>query len=121
MPIMRLMKASTLTVTQYAANAVDIDGDFVVGSSSTIDIECSIQPITKVEQMVLPEGYTSNDAELIYTDTKLRTSSQFTKEPADTTVIDSLVYECFTVEDWTKNTLIPFHFKCLFIRRDQDI
>jgi hypothetical protein len=64
---------------------------------------------------------TANDARVVFTETKLQTSSQFTKIQADETTIDSLIYECFEVEDWNQYSLSTDHFRCIFVRKDEDV
>jgi hypothetical protein len=70
-------------------------------------------------QLILPEGKTTSDARIIRTTTSLKTSDQFGKELADTTVIDGNKYYAMAVEDWNLHGLSADHFKILFIREDQ--
>jgi len=83
-------------------------------------IKCSIQPFKMgANQMILPEGKTTSDAKIVLTTTLLKTSDQFGKTLADTTVINGLRYYAKAVEDWTGHGLRTDHFKILFIRDDQ--
>ena len=123
MSILTLLKTSTLTVTRYTAGRELLEsGRFAPAATSTpIVIECSIQPFAGIKQVILPSGMTANDARVVFTTTELQTSSQFTKIQADETTIDSLVYECFEVQDWNQYSMVPDHYMCIFVRKDQSV
>jgi hypothetical protein len=117
------MKTSTLTITRYTVGRELLEsGKWAAASASTsIPIDCSIQPFQGIKQVKLPEGLTASDARVVYTTTKLQTSSQFTKIQADETLIDGLTYECFEVQDWNQFSLATDHYLAVFIRKDEDV
>lgn len=117
-----LLKKTTLTFTRFdEGKELTEDGDFVfTGTTSDFDAIGNLQPFTKTQNFVLPEGATTQDSRIFYTRTKLRTtSSQADKIYADKTTIDEVTYVCFGVEDWSLNSLTPDHYSCLLIREDQ--
>lgn len=119
---MRLLKTSTLTVTRDdGAGYYDTSGRWVESTTSTFDIQCSIQPFKQgATQIVLPEGKTENDARVIFTKTNLKTVNQLQgKTKADTVVISGDVYEAFMDENWDLYNLRADHSRTIFIRQDQ--
>lgn len=122
------MQTHTQTITRYDSSDSQYDpntGQYsveVVGT--TFDIKCSVQPFRNGKnQIELPEGVTSNDTIVIYTDEAniLQTADQFGKGRADTTEYRGRVYECFYVEYWGGYGLITDNVKAIFIRRDQEV
>ena len=122
MPVIKLLRTSTLTITRFDAQPELLEsGKYSGVTTSTFDIQCSLQPFKGIAQKVLPDGYKADDARLVYTQTKLNTTSQFTKVQADETQIDGLTYECFLVEDWNQFNLSTDHYRCIFVRKDQAV
>lgn len=121
--MLSLLHTSKLVISRYTEGRELLEsGEFASSQNVTSqDIFCSIQPFSGISQKMLPEGHTSEDARLVYTNTKLQTTSQFTKIQADETQIDGLTYECFLVEDWNQFGLIPDHYRCIFVRKDEDV
>ena len=116
---MRLFKTSTYTVTRFTRKILQAGGKFSDGTTSTFDIEANKQPLSGRQLKILPEGNTADDALSLYTKTKLNTSSQFSKEQADEIDVNGLTYKCFDVAEWDTYSLIPDHYECMFIRKDQ--
>lgn len=118
---LKLMQKSTLTISRDGGAGFWNDkGRWVSDPTADFTILCSIQPF-KIggNQLILPEGKTSSDARIIRTTTSLKTSDQFSKELADTTIISGVTYYAMAVEDWNLHGLSTDHFKVLFIRDDQ--
>ena len=114
-----LLKYQPLTITRYLNDGYyKRGGEWVAGTTSSFTIQASVQPYQKSEQqIVLPEGVTENDARLVMTKSQLQTASEYNNNNADTTVIEGLVYEAFSVKNWTLyNTS---HNECVFIRKDK--
>lgn len=117
-----LLQKSTLTFTRDGGDGYwNEDGQWVEAAPITVQAIGNLQPFRQgKEQIILPEGKKSDDAFIFYTKTLLQTASQFTKELADTTVIDSRDYYVLSAEDWSKQPgLIPIHWKTILMREDQ--
>lgn len=116
-----LMQFSSLTFPRDSGDGYwDSHGEWVEGTPETIEATGNLQPFRQgKEQTILPDGRTSDDAYIFYTDTRLQTASQFTDTVADETIIDDLEYYVMSVEDWHKQgTLLPQHYKCILVRKD---
>jgi hypothetical protein len=117
------MRKSTLTIKRDDGGGFwDDKGRWVVDPTPPPDftIQCSIQPFKMgANQFILPEGKTTEDAQIIRTTTSLKTSDQFGKKLADTTIIKGRQHYAKAVEDWNQHGLSTDHFKVLFIREDQ--
>jgi hypothetical protein len=122
----RLLRTHALTITRYTDSEAVYDP--VTGrydnsgiSSTTFDIKCSIQPFRLGDrELKLPDGITAEDARFVYTDPSnpIRTSSQYDKVIADTTVIEGIEYEAFDSSNWTGFGLRTDNYKVVFIRKD---
>lgn len=114
-----LLKYQPLTITRYSNGGYyREDGEWIVGSTSPLTIQASVQPYQKSEQqIILPEGVTEDDVRLVMTKSQLQTASEYNNNNADTTVIEGHVYEAFSVKNWTLyNTS---HNECIFVRKDK--
>lgn len=99
------------------------DGKWIsTASTTTIPIKCSIQPYStaKQERMILPSGFISKDAQVIFTKTQLKTVDQFSVSEADRTFIDGLEYVAMSVKDWSRLNIRSAHYEVLFVRREQN-
>ena len=103
---MRILRHNSLTIERRTAGAgfLDDDGNYIEPSvSENINIRCSIQPFRNGdEQVELPEGVETDDAEFVYTQTLLLTNDEFTNQDADEALINGRRYECFRVENWSR-------------------
>jgi hypothetical protein len=120
--VISLLNKSTLTFQRDGGDGYwDEHGEWIPSTPVVYQARGNLQPFQEgKEQTILPEGKTSNDAFLFYTKTQINTASQFTKELADTTVVDGLTYYALAVEDWSKQPgLLPTHWKIVLLRNDQ--
>lgn len=69
----------------------------------------------------LPEGKTSSDAWIFRTKVALNPVDPFKKVAGDITTIDGNIYYVFDVEDWTRRGLSLSHYKCILVRKDQQL
>jgi len=99
------------TVTRYAGGGY-VDGLYVNGSTSTLNITASVQPLQPRELLLLPEGERFREHVWIITQTELKTVNPVTGEKADvlTRTRDGRQYEIQHVKQWTQLS-IP-HFRC---------
>lgn len=65
----------------------------------------------------LPEGVTTSDARVFYTETPLDTYNTVAKTSADYTTISGRDYEVFNVGDWSLSSLSPTHYKVILIMK----
>ncbi|MCP3685999.1 MAG: hypothetical protein GY861_25420 [bacterium] len=97
------MNRQALTVTRYGAGTIDDYGEYTNGSTSTVSITASVQPVTGKNLESLPEGRQTKEAYYLFTDTELLTSRD--KNKADTTEIFSDTYEVINIEKWQNNLI----------------
>jgi len=88
-----------------------VKGHFVDGSTSVLNFTASVQPLTGDERETLPEGLREKGAFRLYTDFKLRTDDQKTKDPADRVTLENKEYLVVMLEPW-QNGIIP-HYKAI--------
>lgn len=100
-------QTGTYTVTRTTA-AAPVAGRYVAGSSSTISVDASIQPVSGRDLKILPEARHGEDVRVVYTLTALKTVSP--GYDADSIAIGGEAYEVFKVEAW------PNHYR-VFVSR----
>lgn len=96
-PAILALSSGTYTVTRYAAGDY-VAGKLTAGSTSTLSISASVQPVSGQELQRLPEGERVKDWLYVYTPTELNTREG--KKAADKISIDGANYEVATVDDW---------------------
>jgi hypothetical protein len=115
-----LNKQSLTVVRSDRGGTLLANGTFTPASTSEIPIKCNVQPFQQgTIQVKLPEGYTTDDARIVYTKTPVMTSSQFTKKVADRTEIDGLTHFAYRSQKWEVFGLNPDHYAVVFLREDQ--
>lgn len=117
-----LLNKFTLSITRKDAGTgyYDDDYNYVEGTTSNFNIQCSIQPFKEGKgKDDLPEGVSSRDVRVVLTKTELRTAEESTNQEADETVIDGITYVCFDAANWTGHGLNSDHYRCLFIKKDK--
>lgn len=88
------MSANTATVTRLAADSFDSDGVAVAHSTaSTFSIDCSFQPISGKEKILVPEGSRSSETVSIWTTSELRINDRVS-------VSGRGVFEVYDVSLW---------------------
>ena len=119
----RLLNTHCLTFTRDVGGGFyGDDGRWVDDTSDdgTFSANGSLQPFNPFKlQLVIPEGVTQNDTRIFYTTCVLKTTSQFTQTIADTTIIDDLTFEVFSVRPWTGLLSSVNHYAAVLIRQDQ--
>lgn len=85
----------TYTVTRETDGA-DVDGRWVPGSTTTLSVDASVQPVTGDAMEDLPQGIRVEDVRILWTVTELRTEKSGTG--ADLIAIGDLSYRVFKVE-----------------------
>jgi len=88
-----------------------VDGEYEEGSTSTFDIEMSVQPLQGRELQLLPEGERTRRYVKGYTVTRLYTAIEATSKKADRVGYDSTNFEVQSVERWVDGELE--HYKVL--------
>jgi hypothetical protein len=82
---------STLTVTRTAAGQF-IDGDWIDGSTSTITVPASVQPMTEREIRRLPEAIRTTASLKVYSDSQLRPADEHAGTKGDTFAWDGYTW-----------------------------
>lgn len=93
-----------LVATRFDAGSY-VNGTYVPGSTNSIDIVMSVQPLNGKELMILPEGERTKNYVRGYTDTQLYTAQQSDSKKADRVSVDDVVYEVQKVEKWEGNEM----------------
>lgn len=93
------LPSGTYTVTR-AAPTTTTGGRAVPGSTSTLSIVASVQPLNGRDLKQLPEGMRTEELQKIYSSTALRT--QGPGQAPDKIAIGSETWEVRRVEDWSQ-------------------
>jgi hypothetical protein len=103
-----------VTITRYAAGSY-VNGTYVSGTSSTLNIQASIQPMKSEEMVTETQGRRLSDFIKIYTDTNINTAKESIGQQPDELTWRGSVYECMSV-DVHQMDVIP-HYKCVFVKK----
>ena len=130
MPI-SLLKTSSLTFTRDNADGyIGLEGLPIPSTTTELtEVQGSLQPFRTGNnilkngdyQILTQAGYSSDDARIFYTKTRLQTTNQHLKRKADLTTIDGLTYFVFSVKDWSSYGLFTDHYECILAREDQSV
>lgn len=112
----RRLSTNTYVVTRSNPGSYDVNGRAVAGSTTTLTIYASIQPLGGGELEYLPEGLRTDQVVAVWTDTRLQTTSVANATAADVIQYGTDTYEVKTVEDWSESGKI---FKCLAVKQGQ--
>lgn len=95
-----------------------VNGKWIAGDLSTLNIFASVQPAKMEDLVSLPEGRRLSDFIRLYTSTELRTVAEGTF-PVEPDLFDwhGHSYECVQVGMW-QNDVIS-HWKCIFAKVSQ--
>tara|TARA_R110000765_G_scaffold292163_1_gene387785 strand:- start:38 stop:397 length:360 start_codon:yes stop_codon:yes gene_type:complete len=112
------MKQTSLSFTRYGESDTDDNGYEVLGVTSTIPSEGSLQPLSSGEsQRIQASGVETFAAYKYYTSTKLQMADDVDRTTADTVMIDSRKYEVFDSGNWDKTVLRNVaHYKVILVR-----
>jgi len=93
-----------------------LKGQSVPGSTSVLNFDASVQPLSGRERETLPEGLREKGAHRLYTDFALRTDNQKTKDPADEVTLFDKRHIVVRVDPWQNGVLN--HFKVIVSEAD---
>ena len=93
------LNTGTYTVTRTAPNTYDSNGRLVAGSTSSIFVVASVQPLFGRDLQQLPEGQHTSDMKAVYCATELKT--QGSAQAADLIAIGGETYQVQKVENWS--------------------
>jgi len=119
---MQILNRTPLTILRKSSsNGYLKDGVFIEETlERELPIRCSLQPYSDGKKMFkLPEGRRAEGAYLIYTKSRLQTADDILNRDADECIIDGLRHEIFQEHNWSRNGLLPDHYKYLVLRKDK--
>jgi hypothetical protein len=94
----------TISVRRGAAVTVDVNGIVQTGSSTTLTMRASVQPLNGKDLQYLPEGSFAKDAQAVFTVAPLQTLDEQTGTPPDVvTRANGAVYRVISVQDWSNS------------------
>lgn len=91
-------KTGTFAVTRTVAATYDTNGRVVAGSTSVVNVDASIRPLSGRDLRVLPEGHHASNLRILYSKVDI-----FTRTPAndpDVVLVDGENWEVLTVETY---------------------
>ena len=103
----------TFVVTRYAAGDF-VDGYWVEGSGTPLNIEASVQPLKPHEILLLPEARRNQEAFKIYTDEELFVSEPVAGTNSDKITINGEIFEIISVSTYGSD-VIP-HYKAIAVK-----
>lgn len=111
-----------IKVEKYGAGAY-VDGFWVPGNTSLIEITASCQPMTANELLRLPENQRTKEWVKIFTTTKLSTADTEKKTNADVLIIDGSRYEVSSVKNYTMQGPVTGiqYYRCDAVRENRKV
>jgi hypothetical protein len=103
----------TYTVTRTVTGGYDVHGKNVAGSTSTLSVDASLQPLTGRDLMALPEGQRSQETQWFYAAVQMHG-----REPGfepDKVTIDGEPWVITSVEKWVDGDDV--WYRCKVSRR----
>lgn len=94
-----------------------VNGVYIAGVNSTLNILASVQPVSGEDQVVLPEGKRLSDFVKVYTDTELLIVNELTNQQPDKLTWRGHIYEC--IELGAHRMDVISHWKYIFSRLNQ--
>ena len=92
-----------------------VQGVYVAGARSVIDIQASIQPVSGQDMITAPEGRRISDMVKIYTDASLQESAEASGLQPDLIVWRGYAYEIVSIE--VRQMSVIDHYKVMAVRR----
>lgn len=89
-----------LTVTRKQAGSYDDNGLYVEGSTSSLTIQASVQPLTGEVLQALPEAQRTLEGYTLYTDSTLNVASQDAGTTADLVTIGGVAFDVQRQQAW---------------------
>lgn len=110
---------TTVTRKRFAGGAY-VDGRWVAGASSELDIVASVQPASSRDLLRLPEGLRTRKTVAVITDDDLQTANESLNQVADRLEYLGEEWEVVSVDDWTMGAVDQLrHRDCLAQRVDR--
>lgn len=103
----------TFTITRHDAGSY-VEGVWVEGSESDIDIQASAQPLRPDEVQLLPEARRNEQAFKIYTDAPLQIAEPGDSTNSDKITIDGEVFELISVAPNQSDVIN--HYKAIAVK-----
>jgi hypothetical protein len=107
-----LFQTGTYTVTRTVAGSY-VQGRYVPGGTTTLNVDASVQPITGRDLLALPEGQRTEEMRVVFAKTELRTRGP-SNDP-DRLTIDGEAWEVRNVERW--QGLAETHYRAVVARQ----
>lgn len=120
---MSLRRTFTLMIKRASAQGYyDASGKYVEPSNiPPFELKCNIQPYKEGrERVLLPDGVSTEDAEVIYCDVPLNIADPVLNTEADTFDLDGATYTIYKGENRSRRRSPVSHYKYVAIRQDQD-
>lgn len=110
------LKGRNFTVTRVSGSGSysPTDGSYTGGTTETLTVLGSLQPMTPDELVTIPEGDRSRERFKLYTASALRNIDPVRLAKGDTVDVDGVPYEVESVEHW------PNHGKAVIVRVNTD-
>ena len=115
MSVVAIHKTGNYAVTRYSPGSYT-DGLWVEGGTSTLNLDCAVQPVRGKALENLPEGKHASDLRRVYCDTELLTASEELSTSADRIAISGDVYEIVESEQWVSGATGRAYWKALAAR-----
>ena len=117
--MLTLLNLQTVTVTRYAAGSYNSEREYVEGSTSTFEINATIQPLRGEELQSLPEGERTSEQYWVFTYTELSTADETDLSQGDVIEYNSKDFDVVQVETWVGPTSATTHFKARMVRQNR--
>ena len=115
MSLIANFQTDTIKINRFAVGEY-VNGNYVPGAITEINISAVIIPLSGKDLLNLPEAQRTKEARRVYTDIQLFTADEVDSKKADRFLHDGIYFEIQRVEKWT-NTDLP-HYKCIAVKTD---
>lgn len=89
-----------------------VEGEWIPGSTASVNIMASIQPVSGEDQITVPEGRRLTDFIKVYTGTEVLPVDEPTSQQPDKLTWRGNVYECVQVD--VRQMGVISHYKAIF-------
>lgn len=123
---MPFFNSHTLVFKRYSSGYYQ-GGDWVSSPVAQVTTKGSLQPfrtgnsLTRmgIKTEIEERGYSSTDAKLYYTETRLQTFEQYSKISADETTLDGKEYFVFAVKPFDGYGTSLDHYEVILVKKDK--
>lgn len=102
-----------LTVTRQQPGQY-VDGIFQPGTTETLTVRASVQPVSPDDVQLLPEGKRNRQAFTLYSDAEINVADDQTTTAGDRVDIDGDTYQATARQPW-QNSIIP-HYRTVVVK-----